>query len=193
MTKADEVTIVSGLPRSGTSLMMQMLGAGGLPALTDGERCADVSNPKGYYELEAVKRTREDPSWLERAPGHCVKMISMLLYDLPADRFYKIIFMTRAMEEVLASQAAMLKTRNEPMGLDDGTMRKHYEAHLRKLEQWVKDQKQISVLYCNYNDLVRNPREEARRVKEFLGLPLDADRMAASVDPKLHRQRHTKT
>ena len=189
MTKAGVATIVSGLPRSGTSLMMQMLAAGGLPALTDGQRRADVSNPKGYYELEAVKRTREDSSWLERADGHCVKMISMLLYDLPPDRQYKILFMTRAIEEVLASQSAMLKDRKESQGPDDGTMRRHYETHLRKLEPWLKSQANMSVLYCSYNALVRNPREEAGRVLAFLALPLDVERMTASVDPELYRQR----
>ena len=183
------ITIVSGLPRSGTSLMMQMLEAGGLLPFTDGVRTADESNPKGYYELEAVKRTKQDPSWLDNAAGRCVKMISMLLYDLPPGRAYRVIFMRRNMDEILASQSAMLKRRGEGQGAGDDEMRKHYEAHLQKLELWLKAQKNISVLYCDYNSLVGKPREHVERIREFLEIPLDVDRMTGAVDPALHRQR----
>ena len=99
----DVITIVSGLPRSGTSLMMQMLEAGGMPVLTDGIRDADEDNPRGYYELEAVKRTKDDPAWLHGAPGKVVKMIYLLLYDLPTTYNYRIIFMRRPLSEVVAS------------------------------------------------------------------------------------------
>ena len=105
------VTLVSGLPRSGTSMMMQMLHAGGIPAVTDNIRLADKDNERGYYELEAVKRTKDDASWLRDAPGKAVKVIYLLLYDLPTDYTYRVIFMNRNLDEVLASQRAMLERR----------------------------------------------------------------------------------
>ena len=102
------VTVVSGLPRSGTSLMMQMLAAGGVELLIDQIRRADADNPRGYFELEAVKRTRQDASWLDDAAGKAVKVIHLLLRDLPDDREYRVVMMSRDLDEVLASQQAML-------------------------------------------------------------------------------------
>ena len=113
----DYITIVSGLPRCGTSLMMQMIDAGGLRALTDEARAPDEDNPRGYYELEAVKRTNQDPSWLDAAGGKVVKMAYLLLYDLPADRSYRVVFMKRDLREVVQSQAAML-ARRQAQGAD---------------------------------------------------------------------------
>jgi hypothetical protein len=185
----DTITVVSGLPRSGTSLMMQMLVVGGMPALTDGTRQADGNNPKGYYELEAVKRTREDTSWLNSAPGKCVKVVSLLLYDLPADRQYRVIFMTRAMDEILASQSAMLKERNKRDGRDDDDMRQHFEAHLLRLERRLAEQANMGVLYCNYNALLKNPEQHARTIRDFLEVDLDIAAMAAVVDPAMQHQR----
>ncbi len=120
------ITVVSGLPRSGTSLMMQMLVAGGLPALTDAVRSPDESNPRGYFEFEPVKRLRTDASWLEQARGRAVKIIHLLLRELPTDgRFqYRVLFLRRPLEEVIASQSAMLaragKASAEPVALGEG-------------------------------------------------------------------------
>jgi len=202
------IIIVSGLPRSGTSLMMQMLEAGGLAALTDGIRRSDASNPKGYYELEAVKQTRENAAWLDQAGGKCVKMISMLLYDLPPTRKYKIVFMARAMEEVLASQAAMMeKLAGDPFasfgrklrqqkvdgavdkGPTDAEMRRYYEIHLQKLEKWLKEQGNIEVKYCEHKLVLERPEQQAREIQQFLGVDLDIAKMAAAVDSSLYRQR----
>ena len=178
--------------------MMQMLEKGGLPPLADGARQADGNNPGGYYELEAVKQTKRDASWLAHAHGRCVKVISMLLYELPPDRSYRIIFMTRRIEEVLASQAAMLEEmtgrRDSPPGEAgpsgaDADMRRHLENHLRKLESWLREQKNMSVLCCSYNALLLSPREHAEQVSAFLGIPLDVEKMVGIVDPVLYRQR----
>ncbi|MEI6970865.1 MAG: sulfotransferase domain-containing protein [bacterium] len=187
--KQDTITIVSGLPRSGTSLMMQMLVAGGLPALTDGTRQPDENNPKGYFELEAVKHTREDASWLNETNGKCVKVVSILLYDLPRDRRYNIIFMTRNMEEILASQAAMLRVRNVHDTSKDEDMRRCFEAHLLKLERRLAEQENVTVFYCDYNELIRMPEHQAIKIRDFLDINLNTQAMMAVVDPKLHRQK----
>ena len=183
------ITIVSGLPRSGTSVMMQMLVAGGLPALTDGERRADEDNPRGYFEFEPVKQTKRDPSWLERAEGRVVKMVSLLLFDLPGDRQYRIVLTQRDIGEVLASQAVMLRNLGRPPGPPDEEMRRIYEAHLRRLDGWLAERPQLPVLRVDYREVVRAPRETALRLAGFLGAGLDLERMAASVDRRLYRNR----
>src|SRR5262249_30630691 len=105
---APDIIIVSGLPRSGTSLMMQMLDGGGVPVLTDNIRAADTDNPRGYYEFEPVKATKRDATWLPAARGKAVKMVSQLLYHLPPGETYRVLFLERDLEEVLASQEKML-------------------------------------------------------------------------------------
>jgi len=185
----DTIIIVSGLPRSGTSLMMQMLVAGGIPALTDGIRQPDASNPKGYHELEAVKQTRKDCSWTVNAGGKCVKVVSLLLYDLPEDREYRIIFMTRSIDEILASQSAMLKERGKQDGRTDEGMRESFNIHLTKLERRLTEQPNMSILYCDHSELLKNPEQQAHRIEDFLECDLNIQAMVMAVDPTLHRQR----
>jgi len=184
------VTVVSGLPRSGTSMMMQMLVAGGMPAVSDGLRAADADNPRGYFELEAVKKLKTGSAWLAEARGHVVKVISMLLYELPADYEYRVVFMVRNMDEILASQKEMLKRRGTA-GADSGdaAMRLHLEAHLKKVQAWLAERKNFRVLYCEHRELLRAPVEQARRVAEFLGTGLDGPAMVQAIDPSLHRNR----
>jgi hypothetical protein len=111
---AERIVVVSGLPRSGTSMMMKMLEAGGIPVLTDYEREADEDNPKGYFEFERVKNLKDgDDAWLPQAKGKVVKVIAALLTDLPSSYEYEVIFMRRAMPEILASQRQMLIRRGE--------------------------------------------------------------------------------
>jgi hypothetical protein len=183
------ITVVSGLPRSGTSMMMQMLEAGGLPPLTDRQRAADEDNPRGYYELEQVKDRDVKGAWAADAEGKAVKIISMLLYDLPPGRQYRVIFMRRPMEEILASQAEMLRRRGADPGPADDRMKQHYEAHLRKLDRWMAEQPNIAKLACDYHAALADPRREARAIAGFLGLDLDVEAMARVVEPSLHRQR----
>ena len=187
---ADFITVVSGLPRSGTSMMMQMLAAGGMPVVSDGLRAADADNPRGYFELEAVKKLKSDSAWIAGAQGHAVKVISMLLYDLPADYEYRVIFMLRDMDEILASQKEMLKRRGTA-GADSGdaAMRQHLEAHLKKVQAWLAERKNFRVLYCEHRELFRAPVEQARSVAEFLGIGLDEQAMVKAIDPSLHRNR----
>lgn len=189
-TPPDVVTIVSGLPRSGTSMMMRMLDAGGIPALTDNIRTADEDNPRGYYEFEPVKKTKEDPSWLEDAGGKVVKMVYRLLYDLPGGYQYRIVFMQRNLREVIASQDVMLRRR----GRDQDTMEQDklidlFARQLAEFDEWIAAQPNFAILYVNYNDTLRAAEETVRRVNEFLGGKLDTRAMRAIVEPDLYRQR----
>jgi len=185
------VTVVSGLPRSGTSLMMQMLDAGGLPPLTDGERERDKDNPKGYYEFERVKKLKEgDTAWLPRAEGKAVKVISALLPNLPDDYSYRILFMRRKMEEILASQDKMLTRRAKEKRVDDAEMADLYRKHLRQTIDWIEDQSNMRYLDISFNDLIEDPVPLVDRVVSFLeGVDLDAEAMATVVDPDLYRNR----
>jgi hypothetical protein len=184
------ITIVSGLPRSGTSLMMQMLHAGGMEVLTDRLREPDQDNPRGYFEFEPVKQTRSDSSWLEAAGGKAVKMVYLLLYDLPPGRDYRVLFMKRPLGEVLASQRRMLEREGKPAGdLADPLMEKVFKSHLEKVEAWLGTQENFRVLPVHYHGLLLEPRRSAREVGRFLDRDLDAEAMAGAVDLSLHRQR----
>ena len=186
----DFITVVSGLPRSGTSMMMQMLVAGGLPAVSDGVRTADADNPRGYFELEAVKKLKTDSAWVAGARGHAVKVISMLLCELPADYEYRVIFMLRDMDEILASQNEMLKRRGTAGDASgDAAMRRHFEAHLKKVRVWLAERKNFRVHFCEHRDLLRERASQAHRVADFLGGGLDESAMVRAIDPALHRNR----
>src|SRR5260370_24905550 len=147
-----EIIVVSGLPRSGTSLMMQMLENGGVAVVTDNIRAADTDNPRGYYEFEKVKRLKQNASWLPEARGKAFKMVSQLLYDLPASEHYQIIFMERDMDEMLRSQDKMLQRLNRPAA-PHVEIKRYYAGHLERLQLWVVQQPNIDVLLVNYTDL----------------------------------------
>ena len=188
------ITIVSGLPRSGTSLMMGMLEAGGMELLTDGIRTANDDNPKGYYEFERVKQIEHDQGWLEDAGDKAVKMIAELLRHLPQDYTYKVIFMRRQMDEILASQRQMMIRRGEPTDrISDEEIAAMFSRHLEKVEAWIAEQPNMDVLYVSYNDLLAAPAQHVRKINEFLGGTLDEDRMTGTVDPSLYRQRREST
>ncbi|UCC86822.1 MAG: sulfotransferase [Anaerolineales bacterium] len=190
-TPKQAVTIVSGLPRSGTSMLMKMLEAGGIPPLTDQIRTADGDNPKGYYEFERVKKLDEgDTAWLEEAQGKAVKVISALLKYLPQDYTYKMIFMRREIEEILASQRKMLVHRGEPTDtVSDDRMKGLFIKHLAQAEAWMNEQPNIDVIYVSYNDILQDPVKQAKRINQFLGNTLDVEKMAGVVDQALYRQR----
>lgn len=184
------VTIVSGLPRSGTSMMMQMLAAGGLPVLSDNIRQADEDNTLGYYEFEPVKRTKSDPSWLSDAPGKVVKMVFSLLYDLPENYSYRVVFMNRDLEEVLASQQRMLERLGEQgASIPAERLKQVFAQQIEKVCVWLAEQPHFEVVKIDYRDVVSDPESQARRVSDFLGGSLDLASMAAVVNPSLYRQR----
>lgn len=187
----DAITIVSGLPRSGTSLMMSMLEAGGMQVLTDKIRKPDEDNPKGYFEFERVKQIEIDQSWLEDAKGKVVKMISALLKHLPEKYNYKIIFMRRKMEEILASQKQMLIRKGKPTDkISDDKLADLYREHLRKVENWIEKKPNINVLYISYNEILEKPLENIMKINRFFGNRLTLKKMVAVVDKKLYRQRY---
>jgi hypothetical protein len=187
----ETIAVVSGLPRSGTSMMMRMLKAGGLEVLTDDIRTADKDNPKGYYEFERVKQLDHDTGWLEDAKGRVVKIISQLLQDLPAGWTYKVVFMHREMDEILASQRRMLVRRGEPTDkISDEQMAALFQKHLERVEDWLDQQPNFEVIYVSYNEVLAHPHEEAKRVNSFFDHELDVGAMTTVVDPTLYRQRH---
>ncbi len=182
------ITIVSGLPRSGTSLVMQMLAAGGYPILTDNVRAADDDNPRGYLEFERVKSLERDASWLADAEGKAVKIVSFLLPKLPAEFEYRVIFVRRDLDEVLRSQAKMLERRGQPPGPDAAAMKGHFERHLQTVDGWLQ-QRAIAVHNCEHRELIAEPAIHAQRIAAFLGSDLAIEPMAGVVDPALYRQR----
>ena len=182
------IIVVSGLPRCGTSLMMQMLDRGGVPVITDRIRAADTDNPRGYYEFERVKKIKDDASWLPDARGKAVKMVSQLLYELPSSEKYLVIFMERDMDEMIRSQEKMLARLNRPSAPAD-QIRRAFTSHLERLRDWITRQPNIEVLDVSYNDLMKRPAEQAARVAAFLGGEVDVEEMAGTVDSSLYRNR----
>jgi len=185
------VVIVSGLPRSGTSMMMKMLEASGQAILTDNLREADANNPKGYYEFERVKNMKDgDLAWMSEAIGKVVKIVTGLIMFLPSSYNYKIIFMRRDLNEILSSQKKMLgRLGKEDDNIPDDKMAKVYEEHLKEVRGWLIRQPNIETLYVNYNSMVKDPMEALNKINDFLGGGMDVSVMAAVVDKELYRER----
>lgn len=184
------VTIVTGVPRSGTSLVMQMLAAGGLPIATDGVRRADPDNPRGYLELEAARSLARDASWLPGVAGRAVKLVHTLVPSLPPDLRYRVLLVRRRLDEVLASQRVMLARRGAaPELAEDARLLPVLEEQLAGLERWLAAREDLVWLGIDYAELIAEPDRVAARMNAFLGGRLDADAMAGCVDPALHRQR----
>jgi hypothetical protein len=186
----EAIIIVSGLPRSGTSMMMKMLESTGLKILTDNLRSADENNPKGYYEFEKVKQLKlGEFDWLSEARGRVVKVISSLLEYLPNQYQYQIIFMRRNMDEVLSSQRQMLVRDGKQDKASDEKLAELYENHLKKIETWLEQQPNMSTLYISYNQILLDPEPDLNRINQFLGRDLDIKLMLQVVDQNLYRER----
>jgi len=185
------IVVVSGLPRSGTSMVMRMLVAGGIPAVVDGERAADEDNPLGYFELERVKQLGEAGSdaWVAGARGRAVKVISFLLEKLPRGHDYRVVFLERSLVEVLASQRKMLARRGEASTTTDERMTEVFEDHLRKVGRLLCHDPRFEAMHVAYAEVIADPLGLARRIAGFVGLPLDTERAAGAVDPTLYRNR----
>jgi hypothetical protein len=187
---SERIYIVSGLPRSGTSMMMKILAEGGLSIVTDERRTADDDNPNGYFELETVKQmSMGNVAWLSHAGGKVIKVISALLEYLPANYSYKIIFMEREIAEILASQRKMLARRNETSRVDDAEMEAQFRKHLSVVKPWLARQPHMEMLYISYNALMADPEPSCRRVVEFLNAPLELQRMLNVPSGELYRNR----
>ena len=187
---SDFVTVVSGLPRSGTSMMMRILEAGGIAAVQDRRRSANADNPLGYYEYDPVKALATDKSWLPDARGSAVKIIYKLVYELPPGIPYRILFMQRDIAEVVRSQEKML----ERDGLDPGRAQRNIIADLFQSEivafrNWVGTQRDMTMHVVDYADVVTAPQAQMLQIAEFLGGGLDIAAMSAVVDPALYRNR----
>ena len=187
--RTDFVTIVSGVPRSGTSLMMSMLVAGGLEPMQDGVRAADEDNPRGYFELEAVKKLKDDSSWVRGAVGKVVKVVHVHVRNLPGEGVkYRLLLMRRDLKEVLRSQRKMLERRGQPGGaLSEERTAQLYTQQLADLEAWLGGQKAFDWMPVDYGALVEDPAAGTAAVNRFLGGGLDEAAMRAQVDPKLRR------
>lgn len=188
------ITIVSGLPRSGTSLMMQMLEAGGMAVLSDGERKADTDNPKGYLEWERIKQLPKDSSVIAEAEGKVVKVISQLVLSLPAGHEYRIVFMQRPLPEVLKSQDEMLRRRGNADSVASSSAETYaieeaFQKHLLEMNKWVEGKENMQMMKVHYHRVLREPRPVAEEVTAFLQRPLDIDAMVKQVDGSLYRNR----
>lgn len=184
------ITIVSGIPRSGTSLMMQMLSAGGMETLTDGLRTPDPNNPRGYYELELVKSLAKNPELLVQAEGKAVKVVSSLLKFLPQKHEYRIMFMRRELEEIVASQDRMLqRLGREVPAAPRASVMAAFEKHLQQVTRWLSEQTNMTVLYINYSALLEDTRPQVCRICKFLGRALDSPAMESRVEKSLHREK----
>ena len=184
------ITIVSGIPRSGTSMMMQMLNAGGLEILTDNIRVNDENNPKGYLEYQKVKNLANDNSWMNEGRDKVIKVIAQLLQYLPSNYQYKVIFMEREMEEIIQSQQIMLGKKADvenkvyPTALADT-----FKKQLEKTRSWISTHPHFEVIYVNYTDVITNPTEVAENLSLFLDADLNTEAMVKAVDNTLYRNR----
>ena len=186
------VYVVSGLPRSGTSMMMRMLEAGGIAPFTDGERSADIDNPEGYYEFERVKDLEKDPdrSWVRQARGRALKVISFLLRHLPDDNAYRVIYMRRHLDEVLKSQDKMLDRLGNPApGGSLEAMKEAYRNDIVAARLHARKQPGMEMIEVHYRATIEDPAATARIVNEFLGGHLDEAAMTAAVNEQLYRNR----
>jgi hypothetical protein len=185
------IVVVSGLPRSGTSMAMRMLAAGGMPLVTDGVRGADEDNPRGYFEAERVKDLAQDPdrSWLRDARGKAIKIISHLLESLPDSNNYRILFLNRDLHEILASQAAMLARRGATSDTGDERMLENFRQHLVRVKAMIRSRPCFEMCDIAYTEVLEQPRVQAARIRDFLRRPLDVDSMAGAVEAGLYRNR----
>jgi hypothetical protein len=184
------IIIVSGHPRSGTSLVMQMLEAAGVPILCDDARQPDDLNPNGYYELDAVKATARDSAWVARAPGHAVKVIHALLRHLPRDRSYRVILLERDLREVIASQTRMLEAiAQAKVDPPDSRLAEIYAQQLDEARQLLDREPCFEWIEVRHADLIAGDRNPIRAICRLLGLSAGDEAMSAAIDPKLYRSR----
>ena len=184
------IIVVSGLPRSGTSMMMQMLKVSGVDLVLDDTRKPDLYNPRGYYEYEKVKEIKKDTSWLDGIQGKAVKIISQLLYHLPESHQYKIIFMQRNMEEIISSQNKMLSSRGKGSDvINDTIMAEKFERHLEKIRKWIDNQGNIGCLYIHYNKIIEDPIKTITKLNDFIDNQINIRPMLKVIDKSLYRIR----
>jgi len=188
------VVVVSGLPRSGTSMLMSMLNAGGLEVISDENRAPDRDNPKGYYEDDRVKilESTSDKSWVRGARGKGIKVISHLLRTLPAENFYRVLLARRDLGEILMSQNKMLDRLGENNPIDDAEAISHYQQHLRQVHSMVGVRSNFELMEVDYSGVVSDPGVWSEGICDFLRMDLDPAQMRGMVDERLYRNRRDK-
>jgi tetratricopeptide (TPR) repeat protein len=184
--RENQIVLVSGLPRSGTSLMMQMLSKGGMDTLIDDLREADISNPKGYFEYEPVMKLHKNNDWLGTAQNKVVKIVAPLLKHLDPQYRYKIIFMKRDLGEIIKSQQIMTGKHDDVMPV---TLFNSYVRLLQNIESWKEQEPHIDMVYVDYKDILENTNETLEKLLPFIGVPLEKEAMANCIDPTLYRNR----
>lgn len=184
------ITVVSGLPRSGTSMMMQMLQAGGMPILTDGVRGPDADNPRGYWEFEPVKKLPAANDWVALAVGKAVKVVHALIPSLPSGFRYRVILMRRDVREVVASQRVMLQRAGKAgADLSDERLTEIFTLQMANVVAWLQEKPECQTLEIEHRECMEMPIVVAAKVNRFLGGRLDEPQMSAAVDSILYRQR----
>jgi hypothetical protein len=184
----NEIIVVSGLPRSGTSLMMQILQSLNVELFTDQKRTADSSNPKGYFEHELVKTLEHDASWLYEAKGKALKIVSPLLIYLPLNINFKIIFMIRNYDEIIQSQKKMLNEDEKEDSLTKSEMlKKIFDKDIKQAKNWIKKNPDCEALYISYKKLIEHPDSEIKKIAEFLEIHTELKNAISVVDKNLYR------
>ena len=185
----DYIIVVSGLPRSGTSMMMQILEAGGVEILTDNLRSPDSDNSKGYYEYEKVKNLHKDNYWLKKCQGKTIKIVSNLIKNLRSDMEYKIIFMERDITEVLSSQSKMLKNAGLNDSSSDMELKNIFLNHIKEIKIWLQNQTHMEILFVNHKDCIYNSEFVCQDILRFLDMNLNYEEMVKVVDVTMYRNR----
>lgn len=186
---AAPLVIVTGLPRSGTSLVMSLLAAGGHPILTDQLRTPDPDNPRGYFEFEPVKSLMRDNTWLHAHAGQAIKIISPLLPFIPPDLPLDVIWIQRHLPEVLASQSAMLVRAGKPQTADPALLATAFQKQTLATEAFLTRRPRTRVLALQHHELLQSPVQQITRLQDFLPILQNHDAMLQTIDPALHRQR----
>ncbi len=183
------ITVVSGLPRSGTSLMMQILEVNGFDILTDNVKTADESNPKGYYEYGKVKKIIKDNNWISEAEGKTIKVIVQLLFYLPLNFNYKIILMERNIDEILDSQAKMLQMLGNKKQIPSDILRKTFQQQMDKSINWMQLQPNIESVRISFGNLFRSPDEELKKLIHLFDGKIEYDISRNVINPALYREK----
>lgn len=191
--QGEPIVIVSGLPRSGTSMLMRMLEAGGVPIMTDAEREADIDNPNGYFEYERVKDLEKetDKSYVRAGRGQALKVISFLIKDLPDDNDYRVVFMRRDLDEVITSQNKMIdRLGTQDTEADREAMKEAYRNDIVRTRLLCRNRPNFELMEVHYKQTVETPERTAAEVNTFLGGQLDEAAMRAAVDASLYRNKN---
>lgn len=195
-----DFVLVSGLPRSGTALMMEMLSAGGWPIMVDRERAPDSDSPEGHYEWEGIKQLRQRPEVIREAEGKVLRVVSTLLPLLPNRHRYRVLFMQRPIEQVVDSQFRMIarrKGRSEDPANTPAEERQAMIKRLRAHAEWSVEHLRVApnfeMFEVDYPALIAKPDDWVARIAAFAGRPdtpvAILEQMKSAVKPEMFHNR----